>query len=199
MQVALTVVATFMNLPEAQIAASALESGGLHPLVMDQGWGSVVWVEQFALQGFRLAVPASEAADAIAFFRALPGRRTRAPRPARTVRQLAGAHWWRPVAAVLGICLLPYFGWLVVGFRPRRRRGSQILTAMSATSVAAIILLGLVFLVIEALVVMPAGLRIVLPLVAAVGVVVIAEHRKRELASQSAAAEQPESPAARSE
>jgi hypothetical protein len=54
MRVALIVVATFMNLPEAQVAASALESGGLHPLVMDQGWGSVLGLEQFDIQGFRL-------------------------------------------------------------------------------------------------------------------------------------------------
>ena len=47
------VVATFMNLTEAQIAASALESGGLHPLVMDQGWGTVLWIEQIrSPQGF---------------------------------------------------------------------------------------------------------------------------------------------------
>ena len=37
----LVVVATFLNLTEAHIAAGALESSGMHPVVMDQGFGTV--------------------------------------------------------------------------------------------------------------------------------------------------------------
>ena len=61
------VVATFATLTEAQIVAGALGSGGLHAVVADQHYGSVVCFEQRALQGFRVTVPQAEAADAKAY------------------------------------------------------------------------------------------------------------------------------------
>lgn len=91
---ALAVVATFTNLPEAQVAASALRSGGIDAIVMDEHFGVAMWVEQFALQGFRVAVPGDQLTDARAFFKELtPPRPRRAPPRSlsRRLRALAGA------------------------------------------------------------------------------------------------------------
>jgi hypothetical protein len=116
----LIVISTFMNLAEAQIVAGALESGGLHPLVMDQVYGSVNWTGQFGLQGFRLAVPKEEAADAIVYFRSLPAIEPRPMPESKSVAEFAGAHWWR----ALSMALLPFgLGWLPVGFRYRGAEG----------------------------------------------------------------------------
>jgi hypothetical protein len=173
----MTVVATFMNLPEAQIAAGALASGGLHPLVMDQGWGSVVWIEQAALQGFRLAVPSEEAADAVAFFRALPPLRKPLARP-RSPIAIARSNWWRVVAAILGLGLAPVFGWLAVGLRPKqyRRRGSVAFGGMLAV-VAIVLIIATLFIVLEFLADVPRAVWIVSPLVVGVLILLLGSRR----------------------
>ena len=62
---ALVVLRRFLTLSEAYAAAGALRSAGPHPAVFDEGYGTVVWIEQYYLGGFRLAVPAVEAQDAV--------------------------------------------------------------------------------------------------------------------------------------
>jgi len=172
----MTVVATFMNLPEAQIAAGALASGGLHPLVMDQGWGSVVWTEQAALQGFRLAVPSGEAADAVAFFKALPP----APRPLQTPRRSAvaivGSNWWRVLGGLLAIGLMPTLGWLVVGLRPKRyrRHGSVMLAVIAVVVIAG----ALLFTVAEFRAGIPLSVWVVSPLIVAIVALVVTGGRQ---------------------
>jgi len=180
MQVALAVVATFMNLTEAQVAASALESGALHPVVMDQGWGSVLGTEQFALQGFRLAVPQAEASDAIAFFRALPRVKPRRQRQARSLGELGRTHWWRPVAGLACVFMAPIFGWLIVGLRPRRRYHQAWETAAGMFGAMAIALVPIVVLLamIEVMVRFPATVLLT-PLALAVGAAVVSDRLRR--------------------
>jgi hypothetical protein len=176
----MTVVATFINLPEARVAASALESGGLHPLVMDQGRGSVVWTEQAALQGFRLAVPSDEATDAVAFFRALPPPRRR-PRPAsRSAAAVVGSNWWRVVGGLLAIGLMPELGWLVVGLRPKlyRRSSPALFVGILAAVAAVVIVAALFFVAIQLLAGVPLSVWIVSPLVVAILVVALVDRRK---------------------
>lgn len=62
---ALTVLARYVSLTEAHAAAGALRAAGLHPTVMDEGYGSVEPFQQVMLQGFRLATPESEAVLAL--------------------------------------------------------------------------------------------------------------------------------------
>jgi hypothetical protein len=176
----MTVVATFMNLTEAQVAAGALESGGLHPLVMDQGWGSVVWIEQAALQGFRLAVPTEEVSDAVAFFRALPKALPQPAPPRRSAVALVRSNWWRPAAALAGLGLAPVFGWLFVGFRPKRfrRHNSAPATIVVAVAAAAMIAIVLIVTGIDLLSHVPPALLVLSPLVVAIFIVAYADGRK---------------------
>jgi hypothetical protein len=174
----MTVVATFMNLPEAQVAASALESGGLHPLVMDQGWGSVVWIEQAALQGFRLVVPSEEVADAVAFFRALPPLRKARAR-SRSPIAVAQSNWWRVVAAILGLGLAPVFGWLAVGLRPKLYRGGGSVAFGGMLAVVAVVLIvATLFIVMEFLADVPRAVWIVSPVALGVLILVLGSRRQ---------------------
>jgi hypothetical protein len=163
------VVSTFMNLGEAQIAAGALASGGLHPLVMDQGYGSVNWIAQFGLQGFRLAVPRTEAADAVAYLGSLPRPRVRPRRPAKTVSQLARRHGWRVPAALL--LPFPQLAWLVVGMRRRHARGyrSDMAIGMLLAAMAVPAVFAAVFLMLR----LSDDLAPVLPLLAAIIIAVL--------------------------
>jgi hypothetical protein len=61
---ALAVVASFTDLQEAHIAAGALRAAGLQAEVFDNQLGTVDWMIQRALGGFRLAVPDQEAGTA---------------------------------------------------------------------------------------------------------------------------------------
>ena len=54
----------FPTLPQAQVASSALSSAGLHPYVFDEFRASMLWTEQFALNGIRVMVPDDELAVA---------------------------------------------------------------------------------------------------------------------------------------
>ncbi len=56
----LVVVARYLSLPEAHIAAGALRSAGLNPTVFDDASGSVMAYQQMYLGGYRLAVPETE-------------------------------------------------------------------------------------------------------------------------------------------
>jgi hypothetical protein len=106
---ALAVVKILPDLPQAQVAASVLDAAGFHPILMDLGTGSVLWTIQFAIGGFRLAVPEDEADAAIALLRscaALDPIAEEAPPPA------AGG-LIRPVAGVaLALAAGADLGWL---------------------------------------------------------------------------------------
>ena len=175
----LIVVATFMSLPEALVAASALESGDLHPFVMDQGWGAMIWTQQFALQGFRLAVPAAEVDDAIAYFRSVPRRRVHSrPRP-RNIGGWIGANWWRPTAVVLGFGYSFSLGWLIISLSRQRRHGHLTQRLTGALVCAAIILPALCLLLfLNIFASKLAGILVLAPLVAAVAISVASDRSK---------------------
>ena len=59
----LVVVARLLDMPQAQVAASALRSADLHPVLLDEQLNYAIWTSQFAW-GCRVAVPESEAEDA---------------------------------------------------------------------------------------------------------------------------------------
>lgn len=61
---ALSVIASYADLQEAHIAAGALCAAGLSAEVFDNQLGTVDWMLQRALGGFRLAVPEEEATTA---------------------------------------------------------------------------------------------------------------------------------------
>ncbi len=114
---ALADVARFHTLAEAEIAASLLRSAGIAATVADVHYGSVFWLEQRALGGFRLSVSEEDLADSVAILRhrpeadaleeedAIPSSITDSDRMAATALMLTAG---------------PAAGWLVAG---RRRFG----------------------------------------------------------------------------
>jgi hypothetical protein len=89
---ALAVVASFTDLQEAHIAAGALCAAGLRAEVFDNQLGTVDWMIQRALGGFRLAVPDQEAQTARELLAEF-AREAPAPEPVDDrlgVRQVAG-------------------------------------------------------------------------------------------------------------
>ena len=56
----LSVVATYSSLPEAYIAAGALRAAGFDAEVFDGNFGSVVWMDQVAIGGFRVVAPQND-------------------------------------------------------------------------------------------------------------------------------------------
>jgi len=63
---ALVEAARFHTLSEAQVAASVLHSAGIPASIADAHFGSVFWLHQNALGGYRLSVPEEDVADAAA-------------------------------------------------------------------------------------------------------------------------------------
>ena len=124
---ALVVVAKFCSLQEAEVAASALRSGGLYAVVFDAFFGGVVWNEQVALQGFRLMVLADDREDAVGFFRGLPDYR---PRRVKLKPAAAAADGLWRVLTVIVWFFLPPFGWMMVGALRRGRKGRLAEMAM---------------------------------------------------------------------
>ncbi len=65
------IVARYLSLPEAQVAASALRAHGLHPVLMEEQLVSSQWLYLYALGGLSLSVPASEVQDAVELLRVI--------------------------------------------------------------------------------------------------------------------------------
>ena len=120
---ALVVAATFLSLTEAQIAAGALAASGLHPVVADETFGSMLWTHQFAIQGFRLLIPQDELADARIFLAGVRSRKIRRP------RTRASRYAWAVLAVVLAAIFGGMTGWLAVAGLRRGRRGHGVVAA----------------------------------------------------------------------
>lgn len=75
----LVAVAHFIDLPEAQVAASALHASGIDAVVQNEVVGQSFYHLQRAFGGFRILVPEEDAADARAFVAA--GRSEPRPPP----------------------------------------------------------------------------------------------------------------------
>ncbi len=134
----LRVAAKFSSLVEARVACGALQAAGFDAQLFDQNFGSVMWVDQVAIGGFRVMVPEEEVADAAAF---LLDIRQSAP-PAETEVRVAD-HAFRALPLVLLAVLSPLAGWIVVGARQRRFAPWQVVGfAMVAASLACVALFG---------------------------------------------------------
>ena len=110
---ALVEIARFLDLTEAQAAASALRASGVPVFMQNENWGQTEAYLQLAMGGFRLWTPEEEAADARAFLASVaPSSRPDEPPTAGdqavTSRALAMARMAGPLA------------WLVLPFRRRR-------------------------------------------------------------------------------
>lgn len=106
-------VARYHTLSEAEVAASVLRSAGIEAMVADIHYGSVFWVQQSALGGYRLSVLDEDLADARALLDVpapdpLPDDDADEPLPAGR-RVAAGA-----------LALWPEAGWLAA------RRGRSV-------------------------------------------------------------------------
>jgi hypothetical protein len=123
---ALAVVAVFVDLQEAQIAAGALRAAGLAAEVFDGQLGAVYWIAQSALGGYRVVVPQAEAADALALLQQIRDTAPPAGEPVRT------SSYPRTVGAAAMLPFNASLGWLFVRRRPFGRdawTGTALVTA----------------------------------------------------------------------
>ncbi len=130
---ALVEVARFHTLSEAEIAASLLRSAGITASIADAHYGSVFWLEQKALGGFRLSVGEADLADSLDILRHRPAAEPLAEDDVIPPSIEAGD---RVAAAALLLTAGPAAGWLVAG---RRRFG------FLASTVLWVLLIGLAF------------------------------------------------------
>jgi hypothetical protein len=116
----LVVVARPLDLPQAQVAASALRSAGLHPVLLDEQLNSSIWTMTFAFGGCRVAVPEDELKDAVAILEQPP----EPPAPEGRIDRIGWG--WRAAAGLASVGLLtPYAGWFVLGARQRSRNVAE--------------------------------------------------------------------------
>lgn len=137
---ALVEAARFHTLSEAHVAAALLRSAGIPASLSDTHYGSVFWIEQKALGGFRISVPEQDLADTITLLDVPPA----GPDPED---EAAGDEeiGRRSLAVVLMFVLGPAAGWLVA---QRRRFGPSI----GEVAVGTLISLGGLILVLGGLV-----------------------------------------------
>jgi len=103
-------VARFLDVPEAQVAASALRASGIPVLVQNESWGQTQGNLLFAMGGVRLWVPQADAQDVRAF---LAERRAQ-PSQMQPLKPGEAATW-------MGLSLLITFCFGVFApLRPRR-------------------------------------------------------------------------------
>jgi RsiW-degrading membrane proteinase PrsW (M82 family) len=144
----ISIVASFVDPSEAQVACGALRSAGFHAMVLDQTFATMDWIAMQALGGIRVGVPESEIEEASDFLRAIVK-----DRPERTVRIQSGVSWrvlailaaalapiliWiivRPQFSLRNLVIVagafaPTLAWLVVAFAKSRDRQSQVLPAV---------------------------------------------------------------------
>jgi hypothetical protein len=143
----MVVVARLLDLPQAQVAASALRGAGLHPVLLDETLSYAYWTAMFAFGGCRVAVPDAEVADAAAILDQLSQLRTEAlPEEDRIAPLSLG---WRLAAGVLGLGLLsPQLGWLVLGVRSRRHGAGGGAMGFALAAIGSTVLLALAWMTI---------------------------------------------------
>jgi hypothetical protein len=153
----MVVIARLLDLPQAQVAASALRSAGLHPVLFEETLSYAYWMAMFAFGGCRIVVPEAEVEDAVAILGQPPA--TEAMARADRIDPLGWG--WRTAAGLLGIGLLsPELGWLVLGIRSRQRGagGGAMGFAVTAIGSAMILALGWMALTILFALANPRGL-----------------------------------------
>ena len=112
----LAVLSRFHTQSDAQVAASALRSAGLSPVVFDEHYGGIDWVAQSALGGDRVMLPMDEMADgrAILAVAAEAGPDPEAEAP------VVGSLPATAVTLAGGLLTGGEGGWLVTGIRRRQ-------------------------------------------------------------------------------
>lgn len=132
---ALIEAARFHTLSEAHVAAALLRSAGIQASLSDTHYGSVFWMEQKALGGFRISVPEQDLDDTIALLDVPPA----GPDPEDEPEGADAGR--RTLAVALMVLLGPAAGWLVA---KRRRFGpsSQEVVAGTLMSLAGLVLVG---------------------------------------------------------
>lgn len=128
---ALVDVARFHTLSEAEVAASLLRSAGIPVSLSDTHYGSVFWIEQKALGGFRLSVPEQDLADSVALLDVPPAGPD--PEDEQPAAATADAGAGRATLAVALTLLIAPAGWLVAG---RRRSGRSMGEIATGTAMA---------------------------------------------------------------
>ena len=125
---ALVEAARFHTLSEAQIAASVLQSAGIAGSIADAHFGSVFWMQQSALGGYRLSVAEEDLADAVAMLDTPP------PPPLEDEPAETMSYSQRVAAGALGLAIGPEAGWLVT-----RRLGPTLTEVGSGWALAALV------------------------------------------------------------
>jgi len=121
----MVVVASYLSLPSAQVAASVLRSAGLTPILFDEQQSYARWTMLSAIGGCRLAVRSEEAVDALTLL-------TQAVEPDSASDLDASRGWLPRVIASFSIVLLtPALGWLVLGISDRRGRWTETLLGIA--------------------------------------------------------------------
>lgn len=123
---ALIEAARFHTLSEAEVAASLLRSAGIPASIADAHYGSVFWLEQKALGGFRLSVPEEDLPDTLELLRHPPDPLPVDEDDEPIDQPMPGGK--RVLAAGLGF-LSPAFGWLAT----RGKVGASVAEAGAGT------------------------------------------------------------------
>jgi hypothetical protein len=135
----LRVVARLSTLVEAEVACATLRAAGFHAEVFDLAIGTVYWLYQTAIGGFRIVVPEDELEDAVGCLVEIDRSKPRIRRPVRK-----GDIVWSYAALGAILTLGSPVGWLIVGLRIRRRSlavdlcGAMLSCALLAVVVAAL-------------------------------------------------------------
>lgn len=141
---ALVEAARFHTLSEAQVAASVLRSAGIVASIADAHYGSVFWIEQRALGGYRLSVADEDLADTIDILRSPPPVEPLDEPPAEPLPMEN-----RIAAGALALTLGPVAGWLAtrrgVGASLSDRPSGAIAAMLLIAGVGGVVALGLTF------------------------------------------------------
>jgi hypothetical protein len=138
----LRVIARLSTLVEAEVACGALRAAGFRAEIFDHAVGTVYWLYQTAIGGFRIVVPEGELENAVAY---LVEVHRNVPRIRRPVRK--GDTAWAFVALGATLTLGSAVAWMIVALR-RRRRSLVIDLTGAMLSAAIVATLGIPMLVI---------------------------------------------------
>lgn len=142
---ALVEAARFHTLSEAEVAASLLRSAGIETSIADAHYGSVFWMTQSALGGYRLSIAEQDLRDAVELLRTpAPSQDEGDDEEDPPTPPMSGGQ--RVAAAALGL-VDPTFGWLAtsrgVGASFGERTSAALLTMLTVAVVGAVALTGL--------------------------------------------------------
>jgi hypothetical protein len=107
---ALVEIARFLDITEAQAAASALRASGIPVFMQNENWGQTEAYLQIGMGGFRLWTPEEDADDARAFIAESQG-------PPALVAEIAVV----TLGAIVLAGVAGFFGWMLAPLLKRHR------------------------------------------------------------------------------